>query len=97
MELLIVIFALGLLVFLAMRFGYDSRAVPYSKEHELARHGMVWDVHLSRLDDLRREAVYWRVVRQAARPRRRVRSRVAFALREFAYRLSPELATQPAE
>jgi hypothetical protein len=59
MEFLIIVIALRAFVFLSLRFSYDSRAVPYSKEHELAQYGLTWDMRGSHLQDLRREAAMW--------------------------------------
>jgi|SRR5918912_4589000 hypothetical protein len=92
MELVFFVAALCLLGILALRFGYDSRFVPYSKEHELAGYGMRWEVHHAELHELRREAAAWRLAQQA-RPRRqmRIRRSLARALRRLAYMLSPEV------
>ena len=93
MEVLLVIIGLCALAFLSMRYGYDSRAMPYSKEEEFARHGMMWDAHMSHLEDLRREASLWRLKSLAVSPpRRRVRRRMAYGLRALAHRLNPEMA-----
>jgi hypothetical protein len=92
MEFVIFIAALCALAFLAMRYGYDSRDLPYSEEQRLARFGMTWEVHSSRLDDLRREAVLWRRAQQVMPPPRRLRRRVALVLRALAHWLNPELA-----
>jgi hypothetical protein len=94
MELVLFIVGLCLFGILAARFGYDSRAVPYSPEHEMARLGLVWEVHAAaRMDEFRRDARVWRLAQEAAAPGRsmRVRRRVATALRAFALWLSPEL------
>ena len=93
MEFLIVLIGLCALAFLSMRYGYDSRTTAYSKEEEFARHGMLWDAHLSHLDDLRREAALWRSQRHVSPPPRRIRRRIAHGLRALARRLNPELAT----
>lgn len=92
MEILIVFIGLCALAFLSMRYGYDSRASVYSKEEEFASRGMVWDAHMSHLEDLRREAALWRVSRHAASEPSRVRRRVAEGLRALARWLNPELA-----
>ena len=95
MELLILtIILLGLGV-LSLRFGYDSRSVAYAKEHQLANLGMLWDVEVLRLVDLRRDAEHWRMQRRASGPPghalRRMRRGVADGLRALAWRLNPEL------
>jgi hypothetical protein len=41
-ELIALLVFVGLYL-LAVRFGYDSREGPYSKEQELASHGVTWD------------------------------------------------------
>jgi hypothetical protein len=92
MELLILVVGLGVLGYLAIRFGYDSRELPRSEEHTLANHGMVWEVHMARLHDLRREAAAERIARLTPRPTGRARRTLALGLRVLAYRLSPELA-----
>jgi hypothetical protein len=92
MDLLIFIAVLCALAFLAMRYGYDSRDVPYSEEERLARYGMVWEVHTFRLDDLRREAILWRRTQLLTRRSRRLRRRLALGLRALAHWLNPELA-----
>jgi hypothetical protein len=104
MELLVFVIGLCVLGYLATRFGYDSRAVPYSKEEDLARLGVIWEVHASHLADLRREADHWRLAqstRVLERPRRitaqplsrRVRRGMAASLLTLARWLSPELST----
>ena len=92
MEILIVIIGLFALAFLSMRYGYDSRATVYSKEEEFASRGMVWDGHMARLEDLRREAALWRATRHLSPEPRHIRRRVAEGLRAVARRLNPELA-----
>lgn len=92
MEILIIFIGLCALAFLSVRYGYDSRATPYSKEEEFARGGMIWDAHLSHLEDLRREAALWRLNRHVTPPPRRVRRRIAEGLRALAQWLNPELA-----
>ena len=93
MELLLFIAVLCSIGILAVYFGYDSRAEPYSAEHQFARYGMVWDVCNAQLEDLRREARIWRLARQvpASPPGIRVRRRLATNLRDLARRLSPEV------
>jgi hypothetical protein len=94
MELLILVIGLIVIGILAVRFGYDSRSVPYSKEQELATYGVVWDMRHAHMEDLRREAAAWRLAQQVARRSahgRRVRRRLAATLRALALWLSPEL------
>jgi len=78
MELLFSVIVLIVLAFLAVRYGYDSRGVIQSKEHELACFGMAWpdDVPLP-------------LVRPLSR-RRRLRRKLALGLLAFADWLSPE-------
>ena len=78
MELLILAIILGVLVFLSLRFGYDSRAAAYSKERELARFGMVWGVETQGTHPRRHGPG--------------VRRRLAQRLRALARWLNPELA-----
>lgn len=103
MELAAFIVGLCLIGILAMRFGYDSRSAPYSKEHEMAGYGVRWEVHprhrsatpglsTSRLEDLRREAEQWRLAREAtASSTMRLRLQLAQALRVLARWLSPDV------
>jgi hypothetical protein len=93
MELVFVVAVLILFGILANLFGYDSRSVPLSKEHEFARLGVVWEFRDDHLDDLRREAALWRLAGAASRPNQglRVRRRLALGLRAVAHWLSPEL------
>src|ERR671939_323174 len=92
MELLLFVLVVCVIGILATRFGYDSRAVPYSSEHQFARYGMVWEVHNARFDDLRRETRVWRLLQEdrPSRPRVHLRRRLAAALRALARWLSPE-------
>jgi hypothetical protein len=92
MEALILFIGLCALAFLSMRYGYDSRSAVHSKEEEYGLRGIVWDVQLSHLEDLRREAALWRINRHVAREPRRVRRRSAHALLALARWLDPELA-----
>jgi hypothetical protein len=95
MELLLLILAVCLIGILATRFGYDSTAVPHSSEHHLASYGVVWEMHHGQLEDLRREARVWRLLREGT-PRsarsKRLRRRLAAVLRGLAQWLSPEPA-----
>ena len=99
MELVLFVAALCLLGILAIHFGYDSRCVPYSKEHELAGYGVAWEMHHAQIADLRREASVWRLA-QAVPPSgrgMRVRRPLARALRALALLLCPELGHTAAQ
>jgi hypothetical protein len=100
-ELLIIAIVLVSLVWLSLRFGYDSRSAPHAKEHEQAQLGLVWEVETTlHIAELRRDAALWRARRHASVPpvgaRRpsgsfRLRRSVADGLRVLAHKLSPEL------
>ena len=96
MELLVITIILVSLVWLSLRFGYDSRSGPYAKEHEQAQLGLVWEVETAQhLADLRRDAAQWHAHRTASTPAaphvlQRLRVSLAEALRALARKLSPE-------
>jgi hypothetical protein len=108
MEMLVILIALGVFIYLSMRFGYDSRARIPSKEEELASFGLIWDQPTSHLEVLRREAALARQLQQltaaasatngVARLTRRqppaanARRALARRLRALAHRLSPQVA-----
>jgi hypothetical protein len=81
MELLVTLVALVIFVVLALRFGYDSRPRPQSKEEELACLGMEWQ---------RPRTAVWKPAGRLVTARRFVRHSLARALLAFATWLSPE-------
>lgn len=74
MELIIIVLALAALGPLAARFGYDSRAVYRSHEHQLASRGVTWS-ELEHQQQLALETNVARAERSLPNPRVATESR----------------------